>query len=116
MNTVMIVEDNMVVATMLDAMVQKLGHTVIGPCVSEEDAFAAIADQTPSHAVLDINLGGDVTSFAVAEALQERGVKIAFSSAYSHYVIPENLALATFMPKPINQTSLETFLGRASAP
>lgn len=116
MKTVMIVEDNMVVATMLDSMVQKLGHSVIGPCVSEEDAFAAIAVQTPSHAVLDINLGGDVTSFAIAEALQERGVIIAFSSAYSHYVVPENLSSAPFMPKPIKQSDLALFLGSEEAP
>lgn len=113
MKTVMIVEDNMVVATMLEAMVHKMGHTVIGPCVSQEDAFAAIADQTPSHAVLDINLGGDVTSFAVAEVLQERGVTIAFSSAYSQYVIPASLSAVPLMPKPIKQAELESFLGHA---
>lgn len=110
MASVLIVEDNVVVAVMLEAMIRKIGYDVIGPCISEADAMTAIADDAPIYAVLDINLGGDETSFALADVLLQQGVKIAFSSAYAKGIVPEHLTSASFLPKPVSEADLRSFL------
>ena len=110
MPTTLVLEDNMVVATMLTAMIEKFGHAVMGPCVSEEDAQKLLVKETPTHAILDINLGGGKTSFAVARALIDRNVTVSFSSAYTPDELPDDLAGCTFMPKPITQDELKSFL------
>lgn len=58
---VLVVEDNAVLALDLCQALEEAGLRVIGPCLSYEQALAAIAREPPRHAVMDLDLGrGDL--------------------------------------------------------
>lgn len=58
---VLVVEDDPLLALELEEVLEKAGLRVIGPCLSYREALAAIARETPSLAVMDIDLGrGDL--------------------------------------------------------
>lgn len=79
--TVLIVEDEYLIAMDLQLMVERLGWRVIGPVASVRGALRLIEDELPSVALLDVNLGTELVT-PVAEALKARNVPFAVASAY----------------------------------
>lgn len=79
--TVLIVEDEIMIAMDLQYMLEGLGWHVMGPVGTVRDALALLANQLPSVAVLDVNLGKEVVT-PVAEFLRDRAVPFAVASAY----------------------------------
>ncbi|WP_042246912.1 response regulator [Paracoccus sp. PAMC 22219] len=81
MARVLIVEDEMLVAMLLEDMLVDLGHEPVGPVMRVDAALQAVAEETFDMAVLDINLAGKV-SFPVAEKLASLGIPFMFASGY----------------------------------
>ena len=81
-STILIVEDEFLIAMELLAMVEDGGYEVTGPVVSVAAALAQLEQQVPSACVLDVNLRGE-NSAPVAVALKRLGVPFLLSSAYS---------------------------------
>jgi CheY-like chemotaxis protein len=78
---ILLVEDEALVAILLEDMVLSLGALVVGP-ESRVDLAVARAETEPlDAAILDINLAGQ-RSYAVADALRQRGVPFAFATGY----------------------------------
>ena len=70
---VLVVEDESLIAMLVEDGLETLGYEVVGP-VGTVDAALRIVEQTPFDlALLDINLGGK-QSFPIAEALEARGI------------------------------------------
>src|SRR6266496_2388858 len=69
---VLIIEDETLIALLLEDMLTDLGCTILGSASTVETAIDMLDRTPPSIAVLDINLGGE-KSYAVAEALAKRG-------------------------------------------
>ncbi len=79
---VLIVEDDVVIAMLLEDMVRELGCTVIGPANTLAQAFVlADANAAMDAAFLDVNMNG-APVFPLADALRSRGVPIIFSTGY----------------------------------
>ena len=80
---VFLVEDETLVALLLEDMLAEFGCTIAGVAATLDQALAKAA-ATPhiDAAVLDINLGGGDMIFPVADALALRGVPLLFSTAY----------------------------------
>ena len=70
---VFVVEDEMIVAWLLEDMPAELGCVVIGPAAKVDQALAMIEAKAIDVAVLDINLNGEM-SYPIADALAARGV------------------------------------------
>lgn len=85
--TVLIVEDEFLIAMDLQLMLEGLGWRVIGPVATVEAALRLLEDDLPSVALLDVNLGNELVT-PVADLLKARGVPFAVASAYSR---PEQL-------------------------
>jgi DNA-binding response OmpR family regulator len=86
--TVLIVEDEFLIALDLTLVLEKRGWSVLGPVASVEAALHLLDNATPAVALLDVNLtDGPVT--LVAEALRARNVPFVMASAYSR---PEDVA------------------------
>jgi DNA-binding response OmpR family regulator len=90
--SVLIVEDEPLIAMMLEDFLGALGKTVIGPADTIADALALIAHGGIDAAILDVNLRGGETSVAIAVALAAAGIPFLFASGGSgdHIDAPHN--------------------------
>jgi CheY-like chemotaxis protein len=75
---VLVLEDDMMVAMLLEDMLAELGCQVVGPVANVEAAFALIHDQRVDAALLDVNLNYGQNGYPVADALARRGIPFAF--------------------------------------
>lgn len=78
---ILLVEDEALVAMLLEDMVLELGAVVVGPESRLETAIYSAETADLDAAILDINLGGR-RSYGVADALRLRGVPFAFATGY----------------------------------
>ena len=78
---ILVVEDEPLVAMLLEDMLGDLGFDVIGPAL-RLDAALGLVDAGPlDAAILDVNLGRG-RSYPVAEKLAARGVPFLFATGY----------------------------------
>src|SRR5450755_3793242 len=78
---VLVVEDEMIVAWLLQDMLADLGCVVVGPAASINEALVMIDAEAFDVAVLDVNLNGKM-SYPIADVLASRGVPFLFSTGY----------------------------------
>lgn len=86
--TVLIVEDEFMIALDLQLLLERRGWRVIGPAASVASALQLLEDETPTVALLDVKLGGHLVT-PVAESLRAQDVPFALTSAYED---PERIA------------------------
>ena len=106
---VMVVEDEGLIALMLEDMLEDLGCDVAMSAAAVGPALAWLdAGGEADAALLDVNLGGEPV-FPVAEALTARGVPFAFTTGYgeSH---DARFRHAPLLSKPIRPDRLEDVL------
>ncbi len=100
--TVLVVEDEFIIALDLSETVKDLGYALEGPFADKENAFLAIESEMPDCAILDVYTG-DGEVYPLADALAEAGVPIIF---HSGHVAPQDVlmryphALACSKPCP----------------
>jgi CheY-like chemotaxis protein len=78
---ILVVEDEMLVAMLIEEMLQELRCDVIGPVSTVEDAIAAVRTQRLDGALLDMNLHGKSSSLA-ADELLDRAVPFLLVTGY----------------------------------
>ena len=78
---VLLVEDEALVAMMIQETLVEFGFQVVGPVSTTSEALAAAQDKHLDAAVLDINLG-DSLAYGVADILEKRGVPFVFVTGY----------------------------------
>ncbi len=78
---VMIVEDELLVALLIEDVLSDLGCTTVGPFGSVAQAMSAVDSESLDLAVLDVNLGGEMV-YPVAESLERRRIPFLFVSGY----------------------------------
>ena len=77
--TVLVVEDEFIIALDLSETVEDLGYALEGPFADKKSAFSAIRNEMPDAAILDIYTS-DGEVYPLADALTEAGVPIIFHS------------------------------------
>ena len=102
---VLLVEDEMLVAWLLQDMLADLGCAVVGPAARVAQALALIDAEMVDAAVLDVNLNGQ-TSYAVADALTARGVPFVFSTGYAKDRLAEPYRSLVILQKPFHEDEL----------
>jgi two-component sensor histidine kinase len=105
---VLLVEDEMLVAMMMNDMLTDLGFSVVGPFSRIAEALPVAKANDLEAAVLDINLNGELV-YPVAEALVARGVPIVFVTGYGAESIDDRFAEVPVLQKPIERQVLESF-------
>jgi len=110
---VLVVEDEPIVAMLLEDYLIELGHHVVGPVSTVSDALARIAGDPFDFAVLDVNLGGE-RSDAVAAALDAIGRPYIFATGYGRQGLgDENERIV--LQKPYRLEQIADALARAIA-
>ena len=117
-NSVLILEDEAIIAMDMEMMLEDNGYSVLGPCSSVDVVRQTVADLRPDIAVLDVNLGRGKTSFEFAEEMQEMGIPLLFLSGYSEAVVqvPQQLSAAERLMKPVLEGELLAAILREEDP
>ncbi len=110
----LIVEDEALVAMMLEEELESLGLSIVANCGSVSDAIKAIDDETPNAAILDVNLGGEFV-YAVADRLLERGIPFVFLTGYGRESVDQRYQFVQILEKPVGRQVLETVFATALA-
>ena len=109
--SVLVVEDEYLLADDLSNALAEAGVHVLGPVASVEDGIRLIGSTgSIDAAVLDVNLRGDMV-FPVADELRSRGIPFAFATGYDESAIPDRFADAPRVEKPFKGHSLTAVLG-----
>ncbi|MXO86014.1 response regulator [Altererythrobacter aurantiacus] len=77
----MIVEDDGMIAIMLEDMIDALGQQVAGSANSLSAALAFLQNDTPDAAIVDLRLGEE-DSYPVMDRLRNQGIPFAVASGY----------------------------------
>ena len=107
---VLILDDEPLVAMLLEDYLEALGHEVTAAVETLDGALAALDQVAFDVAVLDCHLAGGERSWPVAERLRERGIPFLFSSGGRSDDLPPHLAECPMLSKPYNLPVLETAL------
>jgi DNA-binding response OmpR family regulator len=103
--TVLVVEDNTLIAMDLAAVLQEAGCTVIGPCSRIAKALEDMADKKIDVALLDVNLGGEKV-FPLMDSLLAAGVPCLIVTGYSRDSIPAQYGKVPILLKPHQRDEL----------
>ena len=101
-----LVEDEALVAMMIQETLAEIGFQVIGPVGTASGALAAARDSHFDAAVLDINLG-DGLVYTVAEILEKRGVPFVFVTGYDADSVDVRFSGVPILQKPIERGMLQ---------
>jgi CheY-like chemotaxis protein len=105
----MIVEDEGVIALMIEDMLADMGCTIVCSAASVSQALKCVEAGGFDFALLDVNLG-EGSGVTVADALAPRGIPYAFASGYGQAGVPERLHSVPIIRKPFTGAQLEQFL------
>ena len=111
--TILIVEDEFIVADDLQITLQNAGYSVVGIADNVETARDMIRDKKPSLILLDIHLKGDLSGIALAKELQQKNIAFVFLSANSNHKILEEAKSTDpygFLVKPFREKDLLVML------
>jgi DNA-binding NtrC family response regulator len=108
---VLIVEDEVIVAWALEAMLADIGCMIVGPAARVNQALAMIEMELIDVALLDINLNGE-KSYPVADALAARGVPFVFSTGYRQDRMPDGYQQFPLLQKPFSGEELAEALAK----
>jgi len=109
---VLVVEDEMLVALVLEDMLTELGHKIVGPASKVSVGLEIARRQEIDIAILDLNLAGD-SSLPIASALRARGIPVVFSTGYGRGGLPESFRDALLLQKPFLQLDVEDVIAQA---
>jgi CheY-like chemotaxis protein len=112
---VLVVEDEFLVATLIEDMLVDAGCVVAGPVPRLSEALDAVDRGMFDAAVLDVNLGGDRV-YPVADALSRRNVPFVFITGYSADVLPCEFAERPRLRKPFKMADLLATLSSVVVP
>ena len=111
----LVVEDEVMIASMIEEMATELGHRIVGLAASVEEA-ARLADETEfDAALLDVNLQGRSVE-AIADTLARRGKPFVFTTGYGERGIPPRFKDRPMLPKPYKIEELGEVLARIAHP
>lgn len=112
---ILVVDDEMLVAMMLEDMLGDLDYDVVGPASTLDRALDLANSETLDGAILDLNLGQGVVSTPIAQLLNERGIPFLLATGYGASPQTDALSHAGLLGKPFSfsdvEGALKTMLG-----
>ncbi|MEO8374185.1 MAG: response regulator [Sphingomonas bacterium] len=109
-NRILIIEDEPLIAMMLEDFLDVLGKQLAGTADTVADALALIEAGGIDAAILDVNLRGGEKSWPVADALLAKGVPFVFATGGSQDSITEQYRGHATLPKPFTMDAVAKVL------
>jgi CheY-like chemotaxis protein len=109
--TVLIVEDELIIAEDLRKRLSSLGFTVTGVATTGEDAVARVEEMRPDLVLMDISLRGEMDGVEAAKLIRERtGTPIVYVTGHGD---PDTMHRAkstpgfAFVLKPVDDREMQ---------
>jgi len=112
--SVLVIEDQAIIASDLQRFLDGAGYRVVGPVGSPDEALSKIASDELDGAVLDVKLIGDAAP-RVADALKAAKVPHIFINGWAVGPIPEQCRDRPLLNNPYDYCSLLDALNGAMA-
>lgn len=110
---ILVVEDESLVAMLLETILDDLGCETVGPVSTVAEALDVLAARDDiDGGLLDVNVAG-VEIFPVAEALAARGLPFVFSTGYGEGGLPDAWKGRITLQKPFTEAAVEKALFKA---
>jgi chemotaxis family two-component system sensor kinase Cph1 len=103
--SIMLVEDEVIVALAVSDSLADLGFSVIGPFTRVSDACRALTENRVDAAILDVNLDGEMV-YALAKMLDDRKIPFVFATGYGSESIEPGFEHIPVLQKPIERDML----------
>jgi DNA-binding response OmpR family regulator len=104
-HSILVVEDEPLLAMDLERLLDEVGFRVIGPATTTARAIRFIDDERPDLAVLDLNLGGEMV-FPLLDVLAERAIPFLIVSGHSPEMVPAQHRHRPLLQKPYDPAAL----------
>jgi CheY-like chemotaxis protein len=108
-NRVLVIEDESLIAMLLEDLLPEMGYAVDATVASVSDALALLEQRRVDLAVVDVNLGGE-PSFPVADKLQAMGIPFLFTTGYGQLGLPAPYKDLPVLQKPFRKKDLQAAL------
>jgi CheY-like chemotaxis protein len=102
---VLVVEDEGLVAMLIEELLEDLGCTIAGSACTLAEAMELARRGDFDFALLDVNLAGEKVEI-VAEELDRRDIPFAFASGYGRTGLPVAFQSRPIVQKPFRQQQL----------
>jgi CheY-like chemotaxis protein len=102
---ILIVEDEALIAMMVEDILEELGHEVVGTANGVKRGVDLASALDIDLAVLDINLGRE-TSFPIADVLNQRRIPFFFATGYGLAGLEEPYLGTLTIKKPFGRDDL----------
>lgn len=110
---ILIVEDEPLIAMMLEDFLDSLGHEVAGTCETVEEALERVDQGGFDVAIIDVQLKDGKKVWPVADRLAERGTPFVVATGGHVDPPPAQHAAAPVLSKPYTIDAIEPALRRA---
>lgn len=111
---VIIIEDESIVAMMIEDLIVDMGHEVVGTAGRLEPALALVRETAVDFAIVDVNLNGELT-YPVADVLKARGVPFVFATGYGVAGLKDEWKSNPVLQKPFQPEDLERAIKAVAA-
>jgi CheY-like chemotaxis protein len=112
--SILIVEDETIVAMLIEDLLEDLGCEVAGIASRLDEAVEKVSALPFDAAILDVNLNGHQT-YPLAELLREKGCPFVLATGYGTATLPEGMDGVPVISKPFDLHDLERALTSALA-
>jgi DNA-binding response OmpR family regulator len=110
----LVVEDEIMIAMMIEDMLLDLGHEVVALATRLDQGLELAKTVGVDLAMLDVNLGGG-TSFPIADVLSDRGIPFFFATGYGPDGLEERHRSRLAIKKPFTARDLAAAIERIIA-
>ncbi len=111
MARILIVDDEPMIALLLEDWLTELGHEVVGPARNVTSALALIGSAALDAAIVDVTLGKE-TGYPIAERLAERNIPFVFATGHAEGSLPPPFAGAPMLTKPFDFAAVQAAVAR----
>lgn len=108
---VLVLEDEAMIAAMVEEMLADLGAVVVGPAGTIERGLSLAHEEQLDAALLDVNIRSTRVD-PVAAVLVSRGIPIVFATGYGQSAVDRSTQ-APILEKPYTQEKLASALNEA---
>lgn len=106
---ILVVEDEVLIAMVLEDMLDVLGHVVVGTPATFAEADAAIAAGGFDLVIADVNLGADAI-YPLADRVLAAGTALILATGSHRDTLPPRFAAVPVLEKPYAVAAIETVL------
>ena len=108
--SVLVIEDEPLIAMMLEDFLDVLGKTMAGTADNVADALALVEAGGIDAAILDVNLRAGEKSWPIADALAARNIPFIFATGGSTDSLAEAYRDRPTLPKPFTMDAVSKAL------